>query len=889
MTSIKSDRLEYLVYGYINDMGNMLICNDIIYMIHMYCSITWILPEYSMKCIAATHLVASRIYQYLNDERNRCEFNHELSKDVLKYIYVRGGAPRDCCLLRKIKDIDVVVDINTLNKKYLHHLKTYHSNFDHVNKTNCIFYRHYLNQFDWHLRGTEIHWRLDIYSVGKFDAFNKPSVFNLNSVDSFLMEPTANKIYNYGARISNCDWAINSRFYFNILLESDLCNAITIECRKTNWALILNNYTYQNMNLQNISFDFVDSSGQPYGQLQTLKQLQSSFGLFDVDNVIAEIDNYYRYCAEMNAAGHNGSHISNISVPIHPTEMNMLFYDFTINALHISFESVLSNNTINTCHDHFIDFNWEKKVRKSDHENIIINQANAMGLKDINAKILKAPYINVINECTANFYFWRLVKTAQKWITEIENDIWKIDPIYLQHTINHYRRNTINYFNSRLNKYRRNSINVNKFVNKFLYWNIEHEQDIIDRLHVFRYIGFENHFKKLIIAQPDLMQKIKMATICVPTVNTETKIISAPFFKLINKCTVIYYFLKFVETIQKYMTQIKNKIWKIEEKYLNCIIDSYPLWVRKMTRHTAYWFVDKLNMITEQDLIDKISVFQYIQFAKMFRKLIKSRPELIEKISIICCPYVDTNAQIIKAPHFKVIRVRNAKSVWYFLKFVETVQKYINEIENKTWKIDDIYLQYIINSYPLWLNDRFCFVNKLLCNDRKWNEKYFIDRLKVFRHIKFEKHLQKVLIEYPKFFEMNNIRKYLYVFGYKIPLSIGRNPSKRRSISNVIELYEYIPIQMLSRNRLYNWNSKNKATYKNCKMYKHCKFIYDDYILKNNYFFNENNLKLSEKIKKKWSNQKRMNRLKYKRRNDRKQNAKSITKFKRRYALCLQY
>eukprot|EP01084_Bolivina_argentea_P266594 452200_1 len=217
MTSNKSDSLDYLICGYMQ----LSICNDIISIIRLYIAYCSLLPEYSMKCIAATHLVASKIYQYLNYKPNRCEFNDELSKDLLKYIYVRGGAARDCCLLRKIKDINIVIDINTLNKRYLHHLKTYHSSFHRAN-TNCIFYRHYLNQFHLKSRGTKIHNK--VKSLGQFDATNRRHHFGpyASGVNAFLKESVANKIHNYGARISNCDWVINSRFFFNILLESDL-------------------------------------------------------------------------------------------------------------------------------------------------------------------------------------------------------------------------------------------------------------------------------------------------------------------------------------------------------------------------------------------------------------------------------------------------------------------------------------------------------------------------------------------------------------------------------------------------------------------------------------------------------------------------------------------
>eukprot|EP01084_Bolivina_argentea_P267529 454140_1 len=236
---LNPNNLHHLVYGYIHEWSE--IADDIIEIIHMYSKT---LPEYSIKCMAATHLLAFTINEYLTDKHNTCEFSDELTKDVLKYIYVRGGALRDCCLTRKIKDIDIMVDVNTLSKKYLHHLKTYHSNLLH---TKCIFYRHYQNQFKDH-ENMDISSELS-HSRYKFRTIGTSTDFNAYNVDAFISEPDARKIYNYAARISNCDWVMNTRFFLDIILKSNLQDNIHFECRQTNWFLILKHFYYHNIYL----------------------------------------------------------------------------------------------------------------------------------------------------------------------------------------------------------------------------------------------------------------------------------------------------------------------------------------------------------------------------------------------------------------------------------------------------------------------------------------------------------------------------------------------------------------------------------------------------------------------------------------------------------------
>ncbi len=182
--------------------------------------------------------------------------------------------------------------------------------------------------------------------------------------------------------------------------------------------------------------------------------------------------------------------------------MNVVYYGFTINSMHIDLYNILQNKRDRN----LIDFNWENKIGKK-YNNEIVNKYNMIGINDINNKLLICPSLDVINKVTANFYFWRLVKTAQKFIYKIQRGVWKIDNQYLQHTIKHYDM----WFDHEFITKDANIFN-SKLINKFLKWGIQNENDYIDRFNVFKYVKFDMYFIDKINKYPiEIKKKLETA------------------------------------------------------------------------------------------------------------------------------------------------------------------------------------------------------------------------------------------------------------------------------------------------------------------------------------------------------------------------------------------
>ena len=129
---------------------------------------------------------------------------------------------------------------------------------------------------------------------------------------------------------------------------------------------------------------------------------------------------------------------------------------------------------------------------------------NKLGLKDLQRKLLIPPEIGVINEVTAHFYFWRLIKTCEKFIDKMgdnNNNVWKLDEKLLKIT-KRYFVELMPDTNS-LQDMRRLRQFILKLVQEPLKTNNDKEPDINDfnsnpykrRFDVFRLIKFERHIK----------------------------------------------------------------------------------------------------------------------------------------------------------------------------------------------------------------------------------------------------------------------------------------------------------------------------------------------------------------------------------------------------------
>eukprot|EP01084_Bolivina_argentea_P178221 308086_1 len=108
------------------------------------------------------------------------------------------------------------------------------------------------------------------------------------------------------------------------------------------WVVTLKNYAYHGLVLAGISFDIVDQTGYTYGRYQTFKQTKHLNGLDNVENTVGKINTYNKIKKD-------------ISVPIYPFPMRVVYYGFTINAIHIDLHQILENDVFGPG---VIDYNW---------------------------------------------------------------------------------------------------------------------------------------------------------------------------------------------------------------------------------------------------------------------------------------------------------------------------------------------------------------------------------------------------------------------------------------------------------------------------------------------------------------------------------------------------
>ncbi len=267
LDDIKADLLEenekilLLIDGYIRELIlSAKVPIDINKTIRSYTSS---ISQHSMARIASTHLIANTINEFMNEPENLCESSSNTDLNILKYIYVRGGALRDSYLLRKINDIDLVINIHEISKQYLNHLRKYHSHSDidddlkHSENCKCIFYRRYLNKYRNVDDRNNIHRKLRRTWLPNTNTIGKGHSFSTNDEDG-------DKVLNFESYIVNSDYLINSRFIINILYHSKLYSRniqIMSKYYGHHWVVKLKSCNYNGLSLRNISFDIVDQTG----------------------------------------------------------------------------------------------------------------------------------------------------------------------------------------------------------------------------------------------------------------------------------------------------------------------------------------------------------------------------------------------------------------------------------------------------------------------------------------------------------------------------------------------------------------------------------------------------------------------------------------------------
>eukprot|EP01084_Bolivina_argentea_P086339 156054_1 len=473
-----------LTYGYIRNENISKIPQEIAQIINLFSSN---ITSHSMNLIAATHLFASVINDFMNHSDNKCEFvnNSHDELNILSHIFVRGGACRDSLLSRNIKDIDIVVNIHELSQAYLYHLQKYHSNIKNQSKNcKCIFWRHYLNK----------------YKRKKKDKQNKkfPIHHFYGAHPEDIKDKNVIKILEFEQLIVDCNYLLNAKFIAKII-DKNMKFKNKISCINAkvhggyHWKTDFWNQNYKGFQISKAYFDIVDQLGwHTYGAIQSLEQYRNTMGDTQVDNALAEIDKYYQIVKKNNKKG--------ILIPVYPFQTTLMFYDFTINCMHIDLHSILMNQ------NNDIDFCWINKIIYKKYNNAIINSYNSIGFNDLKNRKLKAVNLNAITACSGLYYFWRAVKMIEKFIHQIVDKKckkrWSIDDKYLDKTIECYNL----WFNKKFINKKSYRVFITKCF-KGLHDSFNgYLRNLNDRLIVFRYIKFESFFIKKMKKYPQLIK-----------------------------------------------------------------------------------------------------------------------------------------------------------------------------------------------------------------------------------------------------------------------------------------------------------------------------------------------------------------------------------------------
>eukprot|EP01083_Nonionella_stella_P146189 459429_1 len=470
----ENEKLLFLLDAYLNQMHNhhgIQTSPDIQEVIRRY---VWPVPLFSLQCIAGTHYLARTIHQSMNSEANRCEYSDNTDLNILEYIFIRGGALRDCHLLRQIRDIDLIVNIYELSRAFLQHLTKYHRHHTSKLDSKCIFWRRYLNKF-----------------VDK-PLQDECPYMNYDHCDAQQRTLDVRQIAHFEHHIVTCDYLLNSRFIVDLLRENNSVFDIKKKYHGLHWELKLQPSARVDRMVgscidKEIPFDLVDQTGNSEARYAAYRSNCKLRGLDDtISNTVTKINEYKSQAMDMVSPD---GYIA-ISIPLYPfvTSQSFEYIDFTINAFHIDLYSVL----MNASYSNSIDYNWECKIYKK-YGNDAVNRYNMMAMKDTNNKIIRCPSDITINETSGSFYFWRLVKLLQKFITQIENNVWKVDRKYMQHT----RKQYVTWFNDEFIE-----SNAQKFANRLLLWGIENKYDYVKRFKVFRFIGFDKHFRSKLRKYP---------------------------------------------------------------------------------------------------------------------------------------------------------------------------------------------------------------------------------------------------------------------------------------------------------------------------------------------------------------------------------------------------
>ena len=215
-----NEKFELFLSGYFR-MQEILLPNDVINIIGYF---SRPISDRSKNYIGATHFLTNVIYSFMTDPENVCEYcTNDDQLNILDFIFIRGGALRDCVLLREIKDIDLAIDIYGLNRAFLKHLEKYHDVYNDKNtsdiemetkfKSKCIFWRHYTKKFslcDKFMYVSHRNTLSDHLPRKKTDDYSYDRTNN-----QLLFE----KLFGWEDYIVHCNYILNSKFILFEILE----------------------------------------------------------------------------------------------------------------------------------------------------------------------------------------------------------------------------------------------------------------------------------------------------------------------------------------------------------------------------------------------------------------------------------------------------------------------------------------------------------------------------------------------------------------------------------------------------------------------------------------------------------------------------------------------
>jgi len=471
--------LEILVHGYMNrlrQLSSRPMPTEIQEMVCLYC---WRIGSASRNAIAATHLIASIIDEFMKRPEHRCEcmppdeMQDGVALDLLQYIFIRGGACRDSLLLREINDVDLVVNSHELAQQYLLHLSRYHATAEHqADSVRCFLWQHYLNRFKKSARATH----------------RTPGNHNSKTVD---------KLVQFESLLVHSNYVLNSKFVCDIIERSDRLKPhereVSIRYFGHHHHMVLQDgVQHIGILIKRIEFDVVDQLVKHcYGSEQSLENYKMAQGDDAVKAAVRHIDEYYaKEAAEKQKHKKSEAKAKRILFPMYPFPTTFMYYDYTINCVHLDLRNVLLRNErhgqlFDQQQQEVVEFDWSYKIREKTFNYDLVNKYNIIGINHNRQKVLVPPNAKVLSKCSAMFYFWRLLKTAQKFIYEIKRKEWTLDKHHLQQTIGLYH----SWFDADFV----NGSASQKFISKLLKWDIKGAADYIDRLHVLRLIRFEQY------------------------------------------------------------------------------------------------------------------------------------------------------------------------------------------------------------------------------------------------------------------------------------------------------------------------------------------------------------------------------------------------------------